>query len=96
MISILRDQPEAVRCSHWARHWACSVDVLELLSTEAALLPGGYCGVANRAAEETFGPAKGVLVQLISEQYKPGGQYIPVLIICRNWYSLTVYFRGLV
>ena len=69
-----------MRRSHWARHWACAIDVLELLSTEAALLPSGYCGVANGFAEEAFDSFKGVLLQLISEQYKPGGQHIPVFI----------------
>ena len=29
-------QPEAVLRSYWARHWACAVDVLELLAVESA------------------------------------------------------------
>ena len=78
MASILRDQPEAVLRSHWARHWACAVDVLELLSTEAALLPSGDTGDAAGAETElTFGDVTEVLVVLISEQYASGGLYMP-------------------
>ena len=75
LISILRDQPEAVLRSYWARHWACAVDVLELLSTEAALRPDGDLHGSSESAEKAFGSVKGELVLLISEQYKPGGQY---------------------
>ena len=77
MASILRDQPEAVLRSHWARHWACAVDVMELLSTEAALTPNWEQDVAGEAEETAFGTVKGLLVPLISEKYRPGGQYIP-------------------
>ena len=78
LTSILREQPEAVRSSYWARHWACAVDVMELLSTEAALLMSGggdQGGISSEEAEQIFGSAEGQLVQLINEQYRPGGQY---------------------
>lgn len=77
LISILLDQPEAMRRLYWARHWACGVDVLELLSKEAALLPGGESeGVASDAAKEAFGKVKGALVELMNEQCSiSGGLY---------------------
>ena len=79
MISILQDLPEAVLRSYWARHWACAVDVMELLSTEAALLPGEVESLAVEASDKRFSDLKYGLVKLINEQYRPGGQYyIPV------------------
>ena len=84
MTSILREQPEAVRRTYWARHWACAVDVMELVSTEAASAPGGdQGGLASEGAEKVFDPDELLhwhrqLVQIINEQYMPGGQYKPV------------------
>ena len=66
-------------CSYWARHWACAVDVLELLSTEAACTVGGDQGITGLSPNDTFGRLKGVLLKLISVQYRPGGQYRPLL-----------------
>ena len=84
LTSILQEQPEAVLRPYWARHWACAVDVMELLSTEAALVSGGgdqggeascedQVEIAREDYEQTFGSAEDRLVQLISEQYRPGG-----------------------
>ena len=62
--------------SYWARHWACAVDVMEMLSIEAAFCPSREQDVAGaEVAEKAFGTVKALLVQLISEQYIPGGQY---------------------
>ena len=44
---MIDNQPEAVRRSHWARHWACAVDVLQLLAAESA-----FTRAAGRIAEE--------------------------------------------
>ena len=37
LLSIINNQPESVRRSYCARHWACFVDVLEVLAAESAL-----------------------------------------------------------
>ena len=78
MISILQEQPEAVLRPYWARHWACAVDVMELLSTEAAFQPGGLESLASDTTDKTFRHLKHGLLKLINEQYRPGGQYIPL------------------
>ena len=89
LLTILRDQPEAVLRSYWARHWACAVDVLEMMTvTEAKRVSGvdrndevmtgaeaTRAPEADRDKEKMFGAIKHMLVQLISEQYRPGGQY---------------------
>ena len=34
LLSLLQGQPKAMQQSHWARHWACAVDIFELLTTD--------------------------------------------------------------
>ena len=33
MLTLVRSQPAATLQQYWARHWACAVDVMELLAT---------------------------------------------------------------
>ena len=66
LLIVISRQPEAVRRSFWARHWACAIDVLELLATESALIHDvsrlGHDNV--RLLEFAF--------KLMEEQYRPG------------------------
>ena len=36
LLNLLHGQPMAIKKSHWARHWACAVDIFELLTTNVA------------------------------------------------------------
>lgn len=64
-------QPGAVRLSYWARHWACAVDVLELLVTESSTLgrPVAEGEVVMKAMDVML---KDSVVKLMGEQYRPG------------------------
>ena len=70
------NQPEAVRRSHWARHWACAIDVLELLAAESAFTHV----VGSLFVEEGKVPVmdylnstlKDFVFQLMCDQYRPG------------------------
>ena len=76
MISL---QPEAVRRSYWARHWACAIDVMELLAAEAAfthsvdgLIAGGepLKGIMDSMNVKL----KDFVLKLMGDQYRPGEQ----------------------
>ena len=79
LLNLVSLQPEAVRQSHWARHWACAVDVLELLAVESA-----FTRAAGRIAEEgdrelvmgviddTDIKLKDTAFKLMVDSYRPG------------------------
>ena len=41
LLTMIDVQPDAVRQSYWARHWACAIDMLELLAAESAYTHAG-------------------------------------------------------
>ena len=77
-------QPEPVRRSHWARHLACAVDVLELLAAEFAFThdegrPASTVGGQEDIMEnlmDTNIALKDIIVKLMTAQYKPGEQFM--------------------
>ena len=72
-------QPEAVRRSHWARHWACAIDVLMLLAAESAFThvvgrifsTGGSVPVVDNVNSTL----KDMVFQLMGDKYRPGERY---------------------
>ena len=76
LLTMIGLQPDAVRRSHWARHWACAVNVLELLAAESAFTYSGGRLVAEGAGEvmmyETNITLKDNVVKLMGDQYRPG------------------------
>ena len=88
LFSLLSLQPEAVRRSHWARHWACAVDVLELLAAESCYTSGNASAVirdeghpASTGGREdnltaTNAALKDIIVKLMAVQYVSGKQYV--------------------
>ena len=81
LFSMLSLQPEAVRRSYWARHWACAVDVLELLAAESAsarkegrpVVIGGREDIMDNM-KVTNTALKYIIVKLMTEQYIPSKQ----------------------
>ena len=72
---------ESVRGSHRARHWACAMDVLELIAAESAAgsaLVAGCLDVTAAARREIIADLlanellKNYIVQLTAHQYSPG------------------------
>ena len=73
-------QPEAVRKSYWARHWACAVDVLELLAAESAFTHDVNHVVLAEGAEPNVGTVNVMLKDFVfklmgDQEYWPGEQY---------------------
>ena len=70
VLLILMDrQPEAVRRSYWARHWACAIDVLELLAVESDFTHDvGNLEHDNVSLME-------FAFKLMVEQYRPGEEW---------------------
>ena len=79
LLGIIAYQHVGVRRSHWARHWACAMDVLELIAAESAADDALVAGcldvtvareiIADIVANELL---KEYVVQLTAHQYNPG------------------------
>ena len=66
LLIVISRQPEAVRQSHWARHWACAIDVLELLAAESVFTHDVHrLGCHNAKLME-------LVFKLMEDQYRPG------------------------
>ena len=73
MLSLISFQPEVVRRSYWARHWACAVDVLELLAAKSAFTRAGGRLVAEVEGEDIIDVAlKDYVLELMGTWYWPG------------------------
>ena len=76
---MLNIQPEAVRLSHWARHLACAIDVMELLTTEAAFshkdgrlaVEGELEGIMDSMNVKL----KDFVLKLTGDRYRPSGKH---------------------
>ena len=82
LLNMIILQPEAVQWSHWARHWACAVDVLELLAAESAftratarIVEEGDRELVMGVMDDTDVKLKDAVFKLMDDQYRPGEQY---------------------
>ena len=89
LINMISLQPEAVRRSFWARHWACAIDVLELLAAESAFTSpeeGGRADVKENGNEALAD----IVFELMSSQYRPGERYTSA---CPHRTSFAAIFK---
>ena len=79
LLNIISHQPEAARRSHWARHWVCAIDVMELLAAESALTHDVGKLVARGDREGTMDNINVTLkrdcLELMGDHYRPGEQW---------------------
>ena len=101
MLKLVRSQPAATLQQYWARHWACAVDVMELLAT---LFPAGQAaegggqaaagaGQATAGAADTFGTVKASLYHLMTTDVPFGlGERFSILITHTHLLSPYIIF----